>query len=283
MSKVPPTYGDLGKSARDLFDKGYNYGFSKVDVKTKSASGVEFTVKGSSASGTGQIVGSLETKYKRPSQGITFTEKWSTNNVLCSEVSVEDQLAKGLKTTLCTSFSPSTGKKSATLKTAYKRDYVHLNLDSNCNLSPVVQGAAVVGYEGWLAGYQFAFDTSKSVLSKSNLAFGYTAADMQLLTTVNDCTEFGGSVFQRIDKNLSTGIQLGWNSGQSSTRFGVAAKYDCCDGCSVNAKLNNAGQIGVGYTHKLRDGIKLTLSSLVEGKNINGGGHQLGLGLEFEV
>lgn len=30
-------------------------------------------------------------------------------------------------------------------------------------------------------------------------------------------------------------------------------------------------------------GIKLTLSALIDGKNINAGGHKLGLGLEFQA
>lgn len=30
-------------------------------------------------------------------------------------------------------------------------------------------------------------------------------------------------------------------------------------------------------------GVKLTLSALVDGKNFNAGGHQLGLGLDFEA
>lgn len=33
----------------------------------------------------------------------------------------------------------------------------------------------------------------------------------------------------------------------------------------------------------LGSGIKLTLSALLDGKNINAGGHKLGLGLEFEA
>ncbi|XP_039273209.1 non-selective voltage-gated ion channel VDAC2-like [Styela clava] len=284
MSKVPPTYGDLGKSARDLFDKGYNYGFAKVDLKTKSSSGVEFTTKGSSAHASGKIGGTLETKYKRPAQGLTFTEKWSTDNTLGTEVAIEDQLATGLKITFCTSFSPPTGKKSGCLKTAYKRDYLHMNLDTDFNFAgPTLQGSSVVGYEGWLGGYQFAFDTSKSKLTKSNFALGYTGSDFQLLTTANDGSEFAGSIFQSVNKDLSTGVQLSWTSGQSSTRFGVAAKYNWDKDATINAKVNNAGQVGLGWTHKLREGVKLTLSSLIDGKNFNSGGHQLGLGLEFEV
>jgi len=41
--------------------------------------------------------------------GITFTEKWNTDNVLCSEVTVDDQLLKGLKLSFDTQFVPQTG------------------------------------------------------------------------------------------------------------------------------------------------------------------------------
>lgn len=83
------------------------------------------------------------------------------------------------------------------------------------------------------------------------------------------------------------------------------------------AKVNNASLVGIGYTQTLRPGkedpssltswsqqtvllipvyfstlfvllsfvpgMKVTLSALVDGKNINAGGHKLGLGLELEA
>lgn len=84
---------------------------------------------------------------------------------------------------------------------------------------------------------------------------------------------------------------------------------------SLQAKVNNASLVGIGYTQTLRpgknrplsniqlkmqwtlffllntnvffyfciSGMKLTLSALVDGKNINAGGHKLGLGLELEA
>ena len=48
------------------------------------------------------------------------------------------------------------------------------------------------------------------------------------------------------------------------------------------AKVNHNGQIGLGYSQKLRDGVKIGFSSLIEARNINGGGHKLGLSLDFE-
>ena len=38
----------------------------------------------------------------------------------------------------------------------------------------------------------------------------------------------------------------------------------------------------MGYSQNLRDGVKVSFSTLVEARNINGGGHKLGLSLEFE-
>lgn len=40
---APPHYADLGKKANDVFNKGYHFGLIKLDLKTKSDSGVEFS------------------------------------------------------------------------------------------------------------------------------------------------------------------------------------------------------------------------------------------------
>jgi len=284
MSNVPPCYADLGKAARDLFGKNFGYGFVKLECKTETGSGVEFTTTGSSNNDTSKVDGGLETKYSWKDYGLTFKEKWNTDNTLGTEVTIEDQLASGLKLTFDTSFSPQTGKKSGKIKSAYKRDYIHLNTDVDFDFAgPTVHGAAVLGYEGWLAGYQMSFDTAKSKLSRSNFALGYKAGDFQLHTNVNDGSDFAGSIYQKVNDNLETGVNLAWTAGSNNTRFGLAAKYIIDDDTSVKAKVNNSSQIGLGITHQLRQGIKLTLSGLVDGKNINAGGHKLGLGLDLEA
>lgn len=63
--------------------------------------------------------------------------------------------------------------------------------------------------------------------------------------------------------------------------------YDTCTTyCALlwlpQAKVNNQGQVGVAYTQNLRTGVKLSLSSLIEGKNINAGGHKLGASITFD-
>ncbi|XP_029465384.1 voltage-dependent anion-selective channel protein 2 isoform X3 [Rhinatrema bivittatum] len=304
---IPPSYADLGKSARDVFNKGYGFGLVKLDVKTKSASGVEFKTSGSSNTDSGKVNGSLETKYKWAEYGLTFTEKWNTDNTLGTEITIEDQVAKGLKLTFDTTFSPNTGKKSGKIKTAYKREYVNLGCDVDFDFAgPAIHGSAVATYEGWLAGYQMTFDSAKSKLTRNNFSVGYQTGDFQLHTNVdsgkapgglywnqassllpwrrmNDGAEFGGSIYQKVSDRLETAVNLAWSAGNNSTRFGIATKYQLDSTASICAKVNNSSLVGIGYTQTLRPGVKLTLSALIDGKCINAGGHKAGLGLELEA
>merc|ERR1711881_598149 len=142
-------------------------------------------------------------------------------NQLSTTVDMQDKILSGLKLTFDSTFSPQSGAKSGKIKAEYKHDLVTLNTDVDINLGgPLVNASAVIGHQGWLAGYQLAFDTGKSTL----------------------------------DKNAS-----------------------------LRAKVNNSSQVGLGYQQKLRDGVTLTLSTLIDGKNIQQGGHKLGLALELEA
>lgn len=75
--------------------------------------------------------------------------------------------------------------KSGRVKSAFQNDKVALNLDVDLDLAgPLVTAAAVVGYQGWLAGAQAAFDSQKSKLTKNNFALGFTTGDFILHTNV---------------------------------------------------------------------------------------------------
>lgn len=52
----------------------------------------EFKTSGSSNTDTSKVTGTLETKYKWAEYGLTFTEKWTTENTLGTEVCIEDKV-----------------------------------------------------------------------------------------------------------------------------------------------------------------------------------------------
>jgi voltage-dependent anion channel protein 2 len=251
-------------------------------VKTKTETGVEFTTGGSSNIDSGKVAGNLETKYKVKDLGLTFTEKWNTDNTLNTTVDVADKLLPGLKVTLDTAFSPATGAKSGKLKTEYKHEAATMTADMDLGLT-AINATAVVGHKGWLAGYQTCFDLSKSAVTKNNFGVGYTAPDFVLHTSVVNGTDFGGSVYQKVAPNLETGVSLGWSSASSATTFGIGAKHVLADGAAIRAKINNKCEVGLGYQQSLRAGVTLTLSTLINSASINAGGHKVGVALEMEA
>ena len=76
---------------------------------------------------------------------------------------------------------------------------------------------------------------------------------------------------------------LGWTASKNETSFGIGCKYTLDKNASLRAKVNNSSQVGLGYQQKLRDGVTITLSTLIDGKNVQQGGHKLGLALELEA
>lgn len=45
------------------------------------------------------------------------------------------------------------------------------------------------------------------------------------LFSSNDGTEFAGSIYQKVNSNLETAVNLAWTAGSNNTRFGIGAKY----------------------------------------------------------
>nr|XP_022909441.1 voltage-dependent anion-selective channel protein 2-like [Onthophagus taurus] len=169
----------------------------------------------------------------------------------------------------CT-FAPQTGNKFGTLSTAYNNDYTAIiaNFDLKGAKGPIIQGSAVIGYQGWLAGYQAAFDAENKKLTKNNFTLGFSTGDFILHTNL-DLSEFDDNIYQRVSPRLETAIQLAWSSGSDDIKLGTIPR--------------NTSQIGLGYKQRLRDGITLTPLALIGGKNINGGGHKFSLNLELDA
>lgn len=278
---APPSYSDIGKQARDVFGKGYHFGLVKLEVKSKSASGLEFTAGGNTTTDGGKVSGSLETKMACKDHGLKLTEKWNTDNSVNATVDYE-KLMPGLKLTLDGSFQPNTGDKAGKLKTEYKHDRILFNADMGLASSPVVNMSAAVGHGPYALGYQTAFDTGKSALTKHNLALNYAAGDMTLHTTSSDFKVFGGGIYLKNSAQLETGITASSTIGGGSN-FAIGCKYALDKDAAVRAKVDTNSQIGLSYQQKLRDGITMTLSSNIDGTKLNQPGHKLGLCLEMEA
>jgi len=281
---APQKFDDLGKEAKDLINKNYHFGVIKLEGKTKSQNGVEFTTEGTHNTDTGNVVGSLETKFKYADYGLTFSEKWNTGNVISTTVTVDDKIAQGLKVDFDTTFAPVTGKKTAKVKSAYKHDYIHTTTDVDFDFAgPTIHGSAVFGYKGWHAGYQASYDTANSKLTANNVSLTYKEGDFVIHSGINDASKYVGSIHHQVNSKLSAAALLNWTSGVNTSTLTVGGKYAVDDDTYLKAKLDNGLRLGLSYVQNLRPGVQLTLSSLINAKSLEQGGHKLGLSLNFNA
>lgn len=52
----------------------------------------------------------------------------------------------------------------------------------------------------------------------------------------NDGSEFGGSIYQKVNDKLETAVNLAWTAGSNGTRFGIAAKYQLDSSASISVR-----------------------------------------------
>lgn len=288
---APPQYSDVGKAAKDLFDKGFNYGSIQCDVKgplghadvtLKTATAVDPQTNSLSSFG-----GSFETKFKHQKHGITFVQNMHTNGTIGMDLGVEDgplPITKGGKATLCTSFTPGAEKvMTALLKTSYKNDYVNMSLENDFNCAgPKVKGTYTNEYEGFIFGHAFTYDMANRALTANNVALAFIKKDIQGTLIANDWTKYTASLYHSINKNLSLGTMLNWNKGDAATTMAVAAKYSmgCCGAAQL--KVSSNGEVAAAFMKTLSPGVKMTASACLDTKG-TGAGHKFGVGVEYQL
>lgn len=282
---APPKFADLGKEAKDLINKNFHFGVVKLEAKTKAKHGVEFTTEGTHNTDTGNVAASLETKFKYADYGVTFSEKWNTDNVIATTVSLDEKIGKGLKVDFDTTFAPITGKKSAKVKADYQGcDYLRATADVDLDFAgPTVNGSGVFAYKGFHAGCQASYDTANSKLLTNNASLTYKDGDLVLHSAIIDASKYVCSVHHQVNENLSAAALLHWTSGSTTSSLTACGKYVLDADTSVKAKLDNNLRFGLSYVQKVREGIQLTMSVLVNAKSLEQGGHKLGLNINFDA
>lgn len=72
------------------------------------------------------------------------------------------------------------------MKAAFQNANLALNADVDVDkeANSIIGLSGVVGYQGWLAGYQTAYDAQANKLSKNNFALGFSTPDFILHSNV---------------------------------------------------------------------------------------------------
>ena len=68
------------------------------------------------------------------------------------------------------------------------------------------------------------------------LCFSQSSQCVLLLCFSNDGTEFGGSIYQKVNSHMETAVHLAWTAGSNNTRFGIGAKYQLDKDASLSVR-----------------------------------------------
>ncbi|EGD79428.1 hypothetical protein PTSG_09996 [Salpingoeca rosetta] len=267
-----PKFSDLGKACADLFSDDFNASANKLTLKSKAINGTNLKVEGTRSNKDGSVSGLIETKFSHKASGLNVKEKWTTGNVVATEVSRKNLLTPGTDLSLTTSFKPSTsGLDSIKLKSSLVRDQFAATLDTDfCKVS----GSGVFSYNKFLFG-------ASTNLKSTSVGVAFVEQDYSITSTVTDGRDVNIKLFHTPRATVQAGAEFGW-SKTGATKLGVAGRLQLDDSAYVKAKVDNKLNLGLAYVQKLRPGVTMTLAANLVGNNLTSGGHNLGMSLSLD-
>jgi len=287
---IPPSFSDLGKKARDVIEDGFRHGFLDIELKTRTASGVKVASSGAASLTDGAINADTQLKFDLPQYGLSFKEKWVSargakyeEDTLKSDICWENGYVDGSKVTFESSFAPASMKRKEKLKATLKRDFYHITSELGV---PSFKGSAsltAAPFGNFVLGYK----TPLSLAAASRLgdiAVAFVGDDVQIATKVLDGgNRLSGSLCHQVTDQLSTAFVTEWNRVNDETTFALGAEYKLDKDASMKVKVDHLSRLGLAYSQTLKHGLNLSAAALVDGKNIEGGAHQIGFGLSFDL
>ena len=207
-----------------MLQKDYPFTGAFLEVKTKTPSDVVFKVAGNRDNKSDAISGELEAKYTNRKYGLTFTQAWTTSNVLRSFLEVDNQIANGLKVDVSTALQPDKNTKSALINAAYKQSGLHtravLDLLKVCSVffrqtqselvsqGPTFTADTVIGRDGFLVGAEAAYNVTEGNITRYSVAAGYNAPEYALtLHGLNNLNTFSASYYHRVSGDVEAGAK----------------------------------------------------------------------------
>jgi len=277
----PVEFADIGKFTRDLLDKEYNFGQTKVELKSTTHSGVTFTTTLDRNNHDGALKGELKGKFEHKETGVTFTETYNTNNDL--NLKAETEPADGVKLELDTSFNPYSAKKEVKAGFSYKNDVLRTTTKVNVLESPTLTSDLTLGTQGFIVGGQVVADVAQKSLKNFNLGLGYSDKDYALSLNANKSfNQFVLGYYHNVNSSTSVGATAVWGFGDKSLLIQFGGSYKVDRDTTFKAKVDSSGRVGLGYAQRIRQDTKATFGLLIDTRNLDQNAHKLGFALNFE-
>jgi len=284
MGTCPAKYSEINKPVKDLLEKDFPFGQVKLEVNTTASNGVKFTMSGTHEDKMPGVKAELKSKYTHKPSRTCFTEKWTSDNVIGTELEMCDSLLDGLKLGFDAQFNAAKNSTLLKVNSGFRRDFLNLNTSVDVFNGPSVSADFVSQFQGFQLGGDFGYDVPSAQVTRYDLAAGYNRFDYSVVVMAKkQLSLFSASVHHKVRSDLSTGAMVTYDHAlKTPVSFEFVSQYALDKDAYVKSKVDSQGKLGMSYTQTLRPALKLTVGCLVDTKNLNQNTHKLGLAMVFD-
>ncbi|XP_057767276.1 mitochondrial outer membrane protein porin 4 [Salvia miltiorrhiza] len=262
MGNGPAPFSEIGKRARDLLTKDYNYD-QKFSIAIPSSTGMGFTATGVKK---GQIfVGDISTQYR---SGKTIVDvKVDTYSNVSTKVTYD--VVPGTKAAV--SFNVP-DHKSGKLDVHYLHHHAAINSSIGLNPSPLLEVSAAIGSKDIAIGGEIGFDTSSSSFTKYNAGISFNKHDFSAALLLTDKGQTVKASYAHVVNPL-TGTEVAaemthrLSSFQNSFSLGSVHKID--PSTLVKTRFSDDGKVAISSQREWRPKSLVTFSAEYDTKSIN--------------
>ncbi|XP_020246496.1 mitochondrial outer membrane protein porin 6 [Asparagus officinalis] len=262
MASGPPPFSDIGKKAKDLLTKDYNFDH-KFILTTLSNAGLAITATGMKLNEL--FLGDVGTQYK--SGRTTVDVKVNTNSNVSTTVTV-NEIVSGMKASLSFKIPD---QKSGKLDVHYLNNHAAVSSSIGLTPAPLLEFSTALGTKELSFGAEIGFDSASACFTKYNAGVGLNKPDFSAALMLADKGEsLKASYIHLVDPISGHAVAAEmvhrFKSSENSFTFGSSHNLDPLT--MVKTRFSDNGKVAVLCQHQWRPKSLVTVSAEYDPKAV---------------
>lgn len=278
MANGPPPFSEIGKRARDLLYKDYNFDH-KFSLSIPSSTGLGLTATGLKRDKF--FVGDLNTLYK--SGNVTVDVKVNTDSNVSTKVTLNDvSLSHSKKAALSFNIPDH---KSGKLDVQYLHPHAAIDSSIGLNPAPKLELSAAIGSKDISMGAEVGFDTTSASFSTYNAGIAFNKPDFSATLMLADKGQsLKASYIHYVDRpdGLTVAAELAHKLSSSENRFTFGTSQSIDPKTVLKTRFSDDGKAAFQCQRAWRPNSLITLSAEYDSKKIIGSPAKFGLALSLK-
>lgn len=278
MANGPAPFSEIGKRARDLLYKDYNFDH-KFSLSIPSSTGLGLTATGLKRDKF--FVGDLNTLYK--SGNVTVDVKVNTDSNVSTKVTLNDvSLSHSKKVALSFNIPDH---KSGKLDVQYLHPHAAIDSSIGLNPAPKLELSAAIGSKDISMGAEVGFDTTSASFSTYNAGIAFNKPDFSATLMLADKGQsLKASYIHYVDRpdGLTVAAELAHKLSSSENRFTFGTSQSIDPKTVLKTRFSDDGKAAFQCQRVWRPNSLITLSAEYDSKKIIGSPAKFGLALSLK-